>query len=677
MTVSSTTNKAIHTGDNTTVVFSYTYRADNDGDIAVYLDDVLQPSGWTVAREPDDIGGVVTFSIAPGVDVVIAILRELGLDQNTDYTPYDAFPADAHENALDKLTMIDQQQQEQIDRSVKVPEGDDGSVDLTLPPYEVGKGLMWSESDPKKLVNSEDDLNGITGAAAASAAAANDSAIAAGISAGASSDSAGASSDSAGESSDSAIASGISAGESSDSAGESSDSATHSYNWSSAGEDVPVDDGTNQGFSAYHWAQKAFDNSHLAAINELITAATIDVAIYNASDDNDSGAWIDKCAWTSWYNETLNTATRGATKDFPRLCVAVAEINTVTLYDATDPSLPMWMVFQQGGAYPSLPILGRTVPNITSVKLKEATLCVTFGNAGYGESLVVINFASDDKPIMYSDAASSWHCGNTIAQRNDDMAISIDAAIGDIIGMDSRDVDIKVLDGAPIDVSSGLAIPTIAVATQNGASIISPDGTVYDITNASGFGQIVFSPDGAEIWLSAIAGSSDIQSVGPLPISSDIVSNWRDRYYNRANSTPGLLSSSSGQKALFNVVGGGQGLSLFLDAETVAHIASDFNSGNMYADIKGAWLANSKTLDRSVNVNPLVEVGAITEGAVASGSELMAYSGFSVSDYMEQAYNADLDFGTDDFCIMMWINAGASTSQQFILNRGSPTPAAY
>ena len=569
MTVSSTTNKAIHTGDNTTVVFSYTYRADNDGDIAVYLDDVLQPSGWTVAREPDDIGGVVTFSIAPGVDVVIAILRELELDQNTDYTPYDAFPADAHENALDKLTMIDQQQQEQIDRSVKVPEGDDGSVDLTLPPYEVGKGLMWSESDPKKLVNSEDDLNGITGAAAASAAAANDSAIAAGISAGASSDS----------------------------AGESSDSATHSYNWSSAGEDVPVDDGTNQGFSAYHWAQKAFDNSHLAAINELITAATIDVAIYNASDDNDSGAWIDKCAWTSWYNETLNTATRGATKDFPRLCVAVAEINTVTLYDATDPSLPMWMVFQQGGAYPSLPILGRTVPNITSVKLKEATLCVTFGNAGYGESLVVINFASDDKPIMYSDAASSWHCGNTIAQRNDDMAISIDAAIGDIIGMDSRDVDIKVLDGAPIDVSSGLAIPTIAVATQNGASIISPDGTVYDITDASGFGQIVFSPDGAEIWLSAIAGSSDIQSVGPLPISSDIASNWRDRYYNRANSTPGLLSSSSGQKALFNVVGGGQGLSLFLDAETVAHIASDFNSGNMYADIKGAWLASIDDAD--------------------------------------------------------------------------------
>jgi len=176
MTVSSTTNKALHTGDGSTVSFSYTYRADNDSDITVYLDEVLQASGWSVTREPDNIGGTVTFDTAPVVDVIITILRELVLDQNTDYTPYDAFPADAHENALDKLTMISQQQQEEIDRNTQaIGSGDD--VDTQSPPYDAGKGWMWSESGDKRIINSDDNINGITAAAQQSADDAANSAI--------------------------------------------------------------------------------------------------------------------------------------------------------------------------------------------------------------------------------------------------------------------------------------------------------------------------------------------------------------------------------------------------------------------------------------------------------------------------------------------------------------------
>ena len=33
----------------------------------------------------------------------------------------------------------------------------------------------------------------------------------------------------------------------------------------------------------------------------------------------------------------------------------------------------------------------------------------------------------------------------------------------------------------------------------------------------------------------------------------------------------------------------------------------------------------------------------------------MAYSGFSVDDYLMQPYNSDLDFGTGDFCVMLWL----------------------
>jgi hypothetical protein len=53
--------------------------------------------------------------------VIVSILRVLPLTQTVDYVPYDAFPAQTHEGALDKLTMIDQQLQEQIDRALKLP----------------------------------------------------------------------------------------------------------------------------------------------------------------------------------------------------------------------------------------------------------------------------------------------------------------------------------------------------------------------------------------------------------------------------------------------------------------------------------------------------------------------------------------------------------------------------
>ena len=58
----------------------------------------------------------------------------------------------------------------------------------------------------------------------------------------------------------------------------------------------------------------------------------------------------------------------------------------------------------------------------------------------------------------------------------------------------------------------------------------------------------------------------------------------------------------------------------------INYITKDYQSGWMQGDIKGAFLANSKTADRSVNNNPLTENGTVTESPVATGSELMAYS---------------------------------------------------
>ena len=76
--------------------------------------------------------------------------------------------------------------------------------------------------------------------------------------------------------------------------------------------------------------------------------------------------------------------------------------------------------------------------------------------------------------------------------------------------------------------------------------------------------------------------------------------------------------------------------------------------------------------DRSVNGNGLQVFGTVTKNPVATGADLVAYSGFSASNYLEQPYNSDLDFGTGDFCIMGW---GRTNINGTFLSRGDGVSA--
>ncbi|MFS9668786.1 hypothetical protein, partial [Klebsiella pneumoniae] len=104
------------------------------------------------------------------------------------------------------------------------------------------------------------------------------------------------------------------------------------------------------------------------------------------------------------------------------------------------------------------------------------------------------------------------------------------------------------------------------------------------------------------------------------------------------------------------------------DKNAGAYITSDYNTGWMNGDIKLATLSDTDATnvtggteaDRSVNNNPLTVNGTVTKSAVATGADLVAYSGFSSGNYLEQPYNSDLDFGTGDFCYMGWYKANAA-----------------
>lgn len=122
MTVQTSTNKRIAVGNGATLAFPFTFPFFENSDIQVFLDGVLQTITTHYTLVNSDPGGTVTFLIAPASNVQVLIKRVLPQTQEFDYVENDTFPAETHEEALDRAIMIIQQQQEIIDRAVRLVE---------------------------------------------------------------------------------------------------------------------------------------------------------------------------------------------------------------------------------------------------------------------------------------------------------------------------------------------------------------------------------------------------------------------------------------------------------------------------------------------------------------------------------------------------------------------------
>lgn len=171
MTVSSETARVQYDGNDVTVEFAIPFYFFADGDIAVYLDDTLKTltTHYTVADEGEPSGGTLTMLAAPATGETLTILRDVALTQGTDYVENSSFPADSHEDALDRLTMIVQQLQEEIDRAIVA--SPDSEAVVTLPTPTANKALLWNAGGTD-LENSTDDFDDIvTDAEAAQTAA--------------------------------------------------------------------------------------------------------------------------------------------------------------------------------------------------------------------------------------------------------------------------------------------------------------------------------------------------------------------------------------------------------------------------------------------------------------------------------------------------------------------------
>lgn len=140
MTVSSTLNKHIYVGDGSNKNFPFTFYALSSNDIKLYLTDTLTKittqitSNYTVSPTSGtfpSVGGTVTYPVS-GTAITsqysITLLRSMEELQPTVYPNNTSLKPKVIEISLDRITMIVQQQQEELNRSLKYSVSDTDTI---------------------------------------------------------------------------------------------------------------------------------------------------------------------------------------------------------------------------------------------------------------------------------------------------------------------------------------------------------------------------------------------------------------------------------------------------------------------------------------------------------------------------------------------------------------------
>jgi len=526
------------------------------------------------------------------------------------------------------------------------------------------------------------------------------------------------------------------------------------------------------------------DSSHCTCPQlalRLLDVEVVDVFIYDTTKDSDGGAWVDNCSRTSWCNEPLDTAIRGKTRGFPRIVAIVLEATKLTIYDLTDPTVPMWMVFLRvagslaDGAIWADAVTGRCVTAF------DSTICIGTDDVSSRGGVRAICF-SEDTAELYGDS-SYRHYNGGIAERN---VAGTGYLSGAYTAVERHANDIAMIKGEV------LSRPIIAIATLSSVYIInSPTGVIHGSGTGS-YGKVSFFNG------RLTAARSNVPRIH---VSSDFLTDNFPYITYREISTPAILPQIC--SGLVGTHGGGHNGLVLLEENIEApekgmvnYITGTYQSGWMQGDIKGAWLADTEegavyenhivdpgfddagawstnaayivdggkltgvpgnsanasniglilkltvgksytatftidsisvnrvffnqvggpngivrtapgtytetfvldasttnvgiyinntdavidnftiiemVADRSVNENPLENIGTtVTRTPVNTNAELMGYTGFTQNDYLIQAHNNDLDFGTDDFYAMAWVKTN-TTGDNYIISLDEAT----
>ena len=382
---------------------------------------------------------------------------------------------------------------------------------------------------------------------------------------------------------------------------------------------------------------------------EKIKARTSDTAkdifVYDTRKDSDGGAWRKRATTQSWYNEGAS-ALRGARKEFPAVAIIVVEATVVTIYDADDPTCPMWMKFTQSTTQLGA-MVGYTGVTITCCTMLNGILMVGLDHTSQGNvsGLRIINFISErfDWKANITGRNSNQHW--PIIDRNGGRPFGIND--GQLITDEFIiDVAATVLPNTPVDESIGIPNPTIAIATRQSLSIIKHDRTVINkqiVDVNTDIGNIDFTNDGKIIgtrnyYNYVYVNDTLLTESSTVSYPSQFTTNinyFRDNGTNHPGPYSPLGPSSITGYGFANQVvsikgtdfalADTYGLSIFsLDrnipstSNLVTYVTKDFNTGHMIGDIRGSYLSSIDTTN--VNADTLKPADSTLDSTFATST---------------------------------------------------------
>ena len=422
------------------------------------------------------------------------------------------------------------------------------------------------------------------------------------------------------------------------------------------------------------------ENAKLKAVAQSIAGTTaVDIVVYDTRKDSDGGAWRKRTKNASWYNEPLNTSTRGARKEFPVVAVIVCELGRVVIYDADDPTLPMWMVFNglNGGSSYTWHGSGYSGESNRCIAMLNGTLAIGVrGSVSSVSGLSTVNFM-DEVFHKYGGAAGTIR--RDISLRNNAFSVRNDttgghaAASKNIFG-----VAMTALKGADIDPGTGLPEVTIAIATAEGISLTKKDSNnnvkLIHITAGSGsayngVGHVDITDEDWLIFEQDNSSTPRSEFYIPIPDqarttqTSDgvITDKVVLKFYSTATHNypyfkgEGIINSQPMKGHAHALKGSGGELTLVdpkpYDKEhtSVCYIGADHNTGWLTGGTKLAAL-NSTTSGTVVDTDVLGGIGDFTDGNAwsagtgwSTGSNIL--TGTAVTNYILPVSNGILVTG--------------------------------
>jgi hypothetical protein len=321
-------------------------------------------------------------------------------------------------------------------------------------------------------------------------------------------------------------------------------------------------------------------------------AATSRVFVYDTRIDTDSGRWRSRGQGTRAFT-TPASADRGARRDFPAIAViAYDTANRARIFDA------------EAVAASGVPELWANVAMPTSgtvrqIKALNGVLCAAASNG-----LSVYDLLSDVRSKFDATGVTTYPgsaAGGLVAYTTS----STDAARA-IVSTDVKGVDMRALPGAPVGFGL-LPIPTIALATAAGASVLLASGAVVDITRTGGYVAVDFVSD---TQLKLVTPEGDVE-LGPIPTADIANTAWRTSVRTPAFGAPTRVAGPAEATP--------RGLSMRYpnpadDAASLsAHIGPAFNTGWMPANVRRALFCDN-VLGARTAATPLADDCTSTTG---------------------------------------------------------------